>query len=221
MRKKQKIINLFKDRNICSIKHVISISSEEDLNQFWDFTTNSNNVKYEHMHTFVTQFYNFIISYMRNNTAEFFDIILEESNKFFYFTLWNKKISFLFQDYIKKSSIKFLCTDSRITIQLDKSKHLKDFEQKKSKVKDKQHKKNKPYNFLHKDDLTDFSNLMNTNEKAFKKLDKHQYKIVVGFINNIDNWLQSIFIEGGVNLYHMDKSMKKDYLKIEEIILSK
>jgi len=57
LRQKQKIINLFNDKDISSIKHVISINSEEDLNQFWDFTIKCNHVFNELLHSFVTQFY--------------------------------------------------------------------------------------------------------------------------------------------------------------------
>ena len=168
MRKKQKIINLFNDKNIFSIKHIISINSEEDLNQFWDFTTNSNRATYELIHTFASQFYNFAISYMRYDSAEFFDIILEDSENNFYFTLWNRKISLLFKDYMKKSSLEFLSIDNRITVKLDKSKYLKSIE--KINSKNIKHEKNlinpttkikklKPYDFLESDDLTDLLNL--------------------------------------------------------------
>jgi hypothetical protein len=277
MRQKQKIINLFKDKDISSIKHVISINCEEDLNLFWDFTTNSNNVSYEFVHTFVYQFYNFAISYIRETSSEFFDIILEESDKYFYFTLWNKNITLSFKNYIEKTSVTFLCSNNRITAKLDKSKYLKKIQeinhkQHKYNLADSNQKKQKPYTFLDKEDfielvnlndnmqdiiyyirqfefnnknfislrssislfcftlryykeifpmagtLTDFSNLLNTRARAFKKIDKDGLKLVSDFIQNIDTWLYSIFVNGDKDLYFMDKSMKDDYLTIKQII---
>ena len=125
MKLKKKIINLFNDKEISSIKHVISIGSEEDLNQFWDFSTNSNSVSYELIHTFVANFYNFAIMHIRDNSDEFFNIILEESDENFYFTLWNKKISLSFEESMKESICEYLQKKNRITIRLDKSKYLK------------------------------------------------------------------------------------------------
>jgi predicted DNA binding CopG/RHH family protein len=279
MRHKQKIINLFDDKEISSIKHVISIGSEEDLNQFWDFSTNSNSASYELIHTFVAKFYNFAIKYMHHNRDEFFDIILEESDENFYFTLWNKKISLSFEESIKKSLCEYLRKENRITIRLDKSKYLKEIQKinKKNLKRQKnllnpQPKKQKPYTFLAPDDLkelldlnddmqdiiynihnsrfndkifislrskvslfcftlryyeqlfpmantiTNFSNLMNTNENQFKNFDILEFKIISGFIQNIDSWIQTLFIKGGANLYFMDNSMKADYAIIEQII---
>lgn len=39
MRSERKIINLYDAKNISSVKHVVSIDSEDDLNQFWDYIT--------------------------------------------------------------------------------------------------------------------------------------------------------------------------------------
>jgi len=49
--------------------------------------------------------------------------------------------------------------------------------------------------------LTDFSNLMNTRARAFKKINEFGLKLVSDFIQNIDTWLYSIFVNGDENLY--------------------
>ena len=279
MRRQQKVINLFNDKDISSIKHVISIGCEEDLNQFWDFSTNSNAASYALIHTFVARFYNFALKYIRDNKDEFFDIILEESNKNFYFTLWNKKISLSYENSMKKSLCDYLKKENRITIKLDKSKYLKEIQKinkknikRQNNLLNPQPKKQKVYTFLEPDDfkellnlnedmqdiiyninnsrfndksyislrstislfcfilryyeqlfsiantITNFSNLMNTNESKFKTLDVLEYKIISGFIQNIDSWMQTLFIKGGANLYFMDNSMKADYAMVEQII---
>jgi len=280
MRKKQKVINLFNNKNIYSIKHVISISCEEDLNQFWDFTTNSNSTRYELLHTFITQFYNFAIFYIRDVNTTFFDIILEESDENFYFTLWNKKLSLAFESHMQKSSLKYICTDSRISIKLDKSKYLNKIKKINLKHEKRQKhllcpkiKKQKPYTFIEDNDLlelqklnddiqdivyrikksalndnsfislrssislfcftlryyekispmatilTEFSNLLNTNEKAFKNLEFEKFELVLGFIQNIESWMNTLFKSGGVDLYYMDNSMKADLMIIEQVII--
>ena len=276
MRKKQKVINLFNDKEISSIKHVISIGSEEDLNQLWDFSTNSNSASYENIHTFIAKFYNFAINYIRLND-DFFDIIIEESNDYFYFTLWNKRVSLNFEKLLKKSLSEYLRKWNRITIKLDKSKCFKDIQKKESGEYNKELLSSKPqiqkiYTFLTYDDLselvdlnnnmqdiiynikessfdkksfvslrstislfsftlryyeevslmatliTSFSNLMNTNEKKFTDLNRLEYKLISGFIQNIDNWMQALFIKGGANIDFMNSSMKADYRTIEDII---
>jgi hypothetical protein len=45
--------------------------------------------------------------------------------------------------------------------------------------------------------------------------------LIDGFIENIDTWLQTLFINGGANLYFMDNSLKADYEMIQAIIIPK
>ena len=81
MRTKRKIINLYTEyaKDIYSIKHVISIATEEDLNQFWDYITCTQDSMHDELHNFVSSFYNFALIYMSNTDAYFFEIILEEN----------------------------------------------------------------------------------------------------------------------------------------------
>jgi len=173
MREKRKIVTLFETKDLFSIKHVISISNEEDLNQFWDYLglTCTKGV----IDTFIAQFYNFALSYMLNEDAQFFEIIIEESEKHFYFTLWNKKISLLFKEYLKNSSHKMLYAKNRISIKLNKNKCNKEAEktdnkiEKKNKTREKnliqsvnsekKPKKQEPYTFIDNDDLLDILKL--------------------------------------------------------------
>ena len=129
MRTQRKIINLYDDKNIFSIKHVISISNEEDLNQFWDYITCTQDSEHEVLNTFVSSFYNFALSYMDSDDAHFFEIILEENEDNFYFTLWNESISNLFEKYLSTTPTQFIYDGSRISIKLVK----KDYDKKRQK----------------------------------------------------------------------------------------
>jgi len=171
MRTEQKIINLYQDNTIFSVKYVISIDSEEDLNQFWHFVIDTNSVTPELIHPFITQFYNFALSYMSNKKADFFEIILEESADNFYFTLWNKKIALSFKKYIEKTSINFIYNKNQISIKLEKLKLQKKIEKISNKnTKREKHliksvtgtqelKKLEPYTFLEDSDLEELSKL--------------------------------------------------------------
>ncbi|MEA3228729.1 MAG: hypothetical protein U9P38_06640 [Campylobacterota bacterium] len=121
MRLKRKIINLFDDSSIYNVKRVVSIDNEEDLNLFWDYLQNSSNDTYELIDAFITHFYNFALSYICMKDSEFFEIILEESDKNLYFTLWNKKIALLFQQHIQDTTLTHLAKNNRISIKLKKT----------------------------------------------------------------------------------------------------
>ena len=98
MRSERKIINLYDAKNISSVKHVVSIDSEDDLNQFWDYITSLEVFRHLYLHSFVSNFYNFALSYMAS----------EENDKVFYFTLWNEKIANVFKSYLENTSTKFI-----------------------------------------------------------------------------------------------------------------
>lgn len=281
MKTQRKIINNYKDEDLLSIKYVVSISCEEDLNQFWDFITNSKNLSHKLLHTFITQFYNFAITYVTYKKTNFFEIILEESEEFIYFTLWNEKIALLFKKYLKKTPLNYIYKNNRLTIKLDKSKYQDKIN--KRAIKNQKREDNliksiskseikKPYTFLDSDDLnellklsedmqelifiakkdglnsdtfislrsiislfcltlryydkiapisktiTEFSNLINQNKDNFIKLEKPELELINGFILNIDYWLQTLFVNGGADIYFMDNSIKADYDMIFQLI---
>ena len=284
MRTKKNIINLYEDKKINTIKQVVSIANEEDLNIFWSFVTTSENSAHNLVHTFITQFYNFALHYMENKDAEFFEIILEDTEKYFYFTLWNKKISLLFKEHIQETSLNHLYDDNKITIRLNKLKFQKNIEKinKKNEIRTEEliqsvsNKKTleikEPYLFMESEDLrellklnddmqelifliqnnsltneifislrssislfclilryydnispmattiTDFSNLLNLHRNKFIELDKNELELICGFINNIDRWLENLFVLGGVDLYFMDNSMQADLDTISYMI---
>lgn len=66
--------------------------------------------------------------------------------------------------------------------------------------------------------ITNFSNLINTNKDKFIKLNTDELNLVIGFINNIDNWVQTLFIKGGADINFMDNSIKADYEMIDQFI---
>lgn len=281
MRTEQKVINLFEDKNIFSIKYVFSINAEDDLNCFWDFITNNSNATYELTHAFITQFYNFALTYMLKEDNDFFEIILEESDDYFFFTLWNKKIALLFKQHLQRTSLEYLYNDNKICIKIVKIKAQKKIEKINSKNESREKilinstKKLKvipAYTFLNEDDfeelfklnddlqaltlninkvglneevfiqlrsifsmfcltlryydkiapiaktITDFSNLINMNKEKFISLKGSELELINGFVNNIDYWLQTVFVKGGANIYFMDNSIRADYDMIEYML---
>ncbi len=287
MRKKQKIINLFNDKDIYQIRHVISIACEEDVNLFWDFISASNNPTHDLIHAFITKFHNFALSYIRDNKKLYFEITLEESDGYFYFTLWNQKIARAFKFYIQNTPFEFLYDKKKISIKLSKLKCLKNIEtinlknEKReqylinSVINPEKNKRIEVYTFLNQEDLeyllklnedmqelafqinkigfnknifislrsifslfcltlsyyerispiaitiTNFSNLINGNAERFIELNKSELLLIDGFIENLDTWLQTLFINGGANLYFMDNSLKADYEMIQALIMPK
>jgi len=284
MRTKRKTINLFDDTKVDNIKHVISISDEDDLNQCWDFLSTIDYESFDDVHALLTQFYNLALAYVLNKKTHFFEIILEQNKHYFYLTVWNKKTALLFKKYAKKTSLDFIYDDKLITIKLDKTVYRKqmlklkkqnDKRQKnliKSVSKPKKAKPIPAYTFIETDDLeellklsedmqdfiismkqngindsmfisirstfsmfclilryynqispmattiTHFSNLINQNHNKFILLDEDELALIDGFINNIDHWLQTLFIKGGADLHFMDNSIKADYDMISELI---
>lgn len=270
MRKKRKIINLYDDDSVDSIKCVISISSEEDLNRFWDYLQNSGKCSYKKMSHFITDFYNFALSYIHTKESKFFEIILEESDKKLYFTLWNRKIVLLFQKHIEKKSFKYIAKQSRITIEFDKKKDITKASKKQKNTLNQTPLE--PYTFLEAHDLeellhlsenlqdiafyiekhtlvkeyfislrsilsifaltlrhykeissiantiTDLSNLINTNQEKFINLNSDETNLIIGYINNLDLWVQTLFVKGGAKLHFMDNSLRADYIMISQII---
>lgn len=272
MRKKRKVINLFEDTHLSSVKYVVSIATEEDLNQFWDFLLGSENSTHYVIHTFISLFYSFSLKYLKDDNLEFFEIILEENEEFLYFTLWNKKVSIYFMQHIDNSSLEFLHVKNKLSIKLKKEKIstvLKPLHKKEIK---KIIKVIEPYTFLQDDDLqdliklnddlqevvyqlkkhgfyeglfitfrstlsifcltlryysqikiiantiTDFSNLINTHKENFLELSDDELALIIGFINNIETWLHTLFIKGGANISFMDNSIQADYNTIVQMI---
>ena len=121
MRKRRRIVNLYNDAKTSTIKHVISISSHNDLNQFWKFVNSTNNPQYKLINQFSTQLYNFSLTYISNEKTIFFEIIVEESDENFYFTIWNQNAAIEFEKYIEKTSTEFIHQLNRITIKINKS----------------------------------------------------------------------------------------------------
>lgn len=212
MKNKPNIVNLFDDKNIFSIKYIISISKEEDLNQFWSFVTISKNETHELVYMFLTRFYNFALSYMIHKKAEYFQIVLEESEDFFYFNLLNKKISKLFKKYLQKTSLNFIYNDKEISIKLKKLKYKEKIQ--KIEMKNKKREQNlirsvtnantfkkrvEPYNFITKEDLDYLLELSDDMQSLMIHSKKN------GFTNNIFISLRSVISLFCLTLRYYDK----------------
>ena len=122
MRKRQKIINLYNDNSIRSIKHVISIGNEEDLNQFWHYFHSEVSNDYKLLYRFISIMYAFTENLFDVHKNLFFELIIEQNEEMFYFTLWNEMVSEHLQELLEEQEDRFeyLIDEKRICIKLAK-----------------------------------------------------------------------------------------------------
>ncbi len=122
MRKKQKIINLYRDRSIHSIKHVISIGNEEDLNQFWHYFDQEVKNDYTLLYNFIGLMYAFISRLFEENEELFFELIIEQNDDHFYFTVWNTTVCTAWTRLLSeaKNDFEYKSDKKRVTVKLVK-----------------------------------------------------------------------------------------------------
>ena len=65
MRKKQKIINVFDDQSVYAVKHVISITDEEDLNQLWEYILAAHSQEESETYSFFVSLYELSERFLR------------------------------------------------------------------------------------------------------------------------------------------------------------
>ena len=119
MRKQQKIINLFNDKFIHSIKEVISIGDEEDLNQLWEHIMSIHSS--DETYAFFISLYELSAQFLDINPEAFFEIIIEQSDDNYYFTVWNKAFINFARKHWKKRRLDYRFKNKRITVCLSKS----------------------------------------------------------------------------------------------------
>lgn len=122
LRKKQNIINLFNDREVYALKYVISITDEEDLNQLWEFIITIQSSDKSHSYPFFVYLYELSEKFLSTYPEMFFEIIIEESEKYYYFTVWNKLFVDFVYKYWKKSKIEHLDDKKKISARIRKRK---------------------------------------------------------------------------------------------------
>lgn len=122
MRNKQRLINLYKDENISNVKIVFSIANEEDLHSCWDFfEQNINDDENESLQTLLVILFNTTDKLLRDGNFTFFEVVLEQSDECYYFTIWNKIVTEYFVKLIVQlHDIDFLSDAVCITIKIDK-----------------------------------------------------------------------------------------------------
>lgn len=118
MRKKQKIINVFEDKSIYAIKHVVSITDEEDLNQLWEYIITTHAHEESKAYPFFVSLYELSERFLQNFPEVFFEIIIEQSNEYYYFTVWNKEFIRFVSEHWKKRGVEYTHDDKRITVRL-------------------------------------------------------------------------------------------------------
>lgn len=74
MRRKQKIINLYQDNTVRNIKYVISIGSEEDLNQFWFYFESEVKNDYALLYSFISLMYSFMAKLFEEDEKLFLNL---------------------------------------------------------------------------------------------------------------------------------------------------
>lgn len=172
MRKKQKIINLYQDESVGSIKHVISIGNEEDLNQFWHYFHSEVINDYRLLYHFIGLMYAFTSKLFEKEKDLFFDLIIEQNDELFYFTIWNADVSNALNELLQEGEreCEYKIDKKRITIRLSKEVLLKQDEsygeeQKGRRIglmqslKQEKAEPYMPYTFLEKGDKEDILNI--------------------------------------------------------------
>lgn len=302
MRTQQKIINLYEDKTIASVKIVFSIADEEDLNQCWDYFGTHLRNDNSALQTFLTILFNVSGKLLEADDGAFFEVILEQCESYYYFTIWNEKVSEHFARIITSlQDIEFVNDAVRITIRIDKiienascpliypeEDQIKS--QKKIQKKESSSKKVKkevkqtivkakkepdifvpPYTFLNSadleellelcddmvdvigdanDNLTDesyirlrsifssfslimgyyedlyevsdimkeLSVLVSASHERFVSMNSAEIALVDGFVNNLDRWVNTVFVKGGADIHFMDDSLHADFQTIKMIV---
>jgi predicted TIM-barrel fold metal-dependent hydrolase len=120
MRKKQKVINVFDDKSIFAIKHVISITDEEDLNQLWEYIITAHAHEESKTYPFFVSLYELSERFLATYPEVFFEIIVEQSNEYYYFTVWNKEFIKFVREHWEKRGVELSFDEKRITVRLHK-----------------------------------------------------------------------------------------------------
>lgn len=118
MRKQQKIINLYNEKNLYAIKQVVSVSDEEDLNQLWEHIVSIHLGEDSKMYVFMANLYELSARFLEKQKGEFFEIIIEQSDEYYYFTVWNKAFIHFSRKEWKKRRIDYRFKNKRISIRL-------------------------------------------------------------------------------------------------------
>lgn len=121
MRKQQKVINLFEDKLIHSIKQVVSIGDEEDLNQLWEYIMGIHSSDASETYAFFISLYELSAQFLEMHQGTFFEIIIEQSDDKYYFTVWNKIFIHFARKHWKKRRLDYRFKNKRITIRLSKA----------------------------------------------------------------------------------------------------
>jgi hypothetical protein len=200
MRQQQKIINLYRDSSVCSIKHVISIGNEEDLNQFWHYFHSEVSKEYKFLYRFIGVLYAFTARLFEKNAALFFELIIEQNETSFYFTVWNTDVSEALSLLLggKSKAHEFRVDKKRITVKLDKETSIRHealcTEKQNSRVarlmtlvKSEEKCMQEPYDFLDKEDREEILDICAEMVENMARAKKH------GFNNDLFTRLRSDF----------------------------
>lgn len=120
MRKQQKVINLFGDSLIHSIKQVVSIGDEEDLNQLWEYIMGIHATDASETYPFFIGLYELSAQFLAIHPRAFFEIIIEQNDDNYYFTVWNKLFINFARKHWKKRRLDYRFKNKRITVRLSK-----------------------------------------------------------------------------------------------------
>lgn len=213
MRKNQKIINVFDDRSVYAIKHIISILDEEDLNQLWEYIITTHAHDESKTYPFFVSLYELSERFLTTFPEVFFEIIVEQSNEYYYFTVWNKKFIKFVREHWEKRGIELAHDDKRITVRLFKpiiNEKKEDEEIRINHLLSRAQKSEPstlipPYTFIEKNDLRELIELA-------EDLNVHLYEALHNSLNDdVLIRLRSYFSMIAVTLNH--------YEEVEEMAL--
>jgi len=120
MRKEQKVVHLFDDGPIYAIKEVVSVQDEEDLAQFWEYILKTQSSQ-STLYTFFASLYELCVQFLDSSETKFFEIIVEQSDEAYYFTVWSKEFVKFSEPEIIKRHILFTSNSKRLSMKILKS----------------------------------------------------------------------------------------------------
>lgn len=217
MRRHQKIISLYGESHIQAVKQVISIGDEEDLNQFWEHILTYHAIHDPRAYGFFVALYELSARFLEESEGVFFEIIVEQSDEAYFFTVWNRVFVEFAEKIWKEREIEYVSDEKRITVRLLRSslvakthtKERQDAERIRSLLSSVaeggETVRIPPYDFLSGEDLRELGELTEDLSELLYEAQK------AGFSNDVFIRMRSLFSMMSITLNF--------YPQIEEVAL--
>jgi len=117
---RENIINLFGDHHISSIRQVFSFTSENDLDQCWNYFQDSHSESITNRNYFMSLFYEFSHQYMTASENSNFELILEQSENHVYLSIIDRHLTPSLSEFLENKMLEYHFLKETLTIRLEK-----------------------------------------------------------------------------------------------------